>query len=406
MVVEITAALARDADPASWMPNDVVSVLYATNRKRTGSEKAFTFYGNQLAAGSGPEALEHGVAAVRIPRERERGGYRRPPSTILLIDRIAGSFGVTDLPSVLSINPDKHFLFEHTLKVLTPERFKSTLREAVKVSRAKAAILYIHGYNNDFTDAAFRTAQMVYDMAEPNYDLVPLMFSWPSNPGIPGVDYKRASERTEASADALAIYLREIAQNTDIGTVHIVAHSMGSRVLTGALQKLGASKELTVEQNGEDVPVFKHIVFAAADISPADFNERIAPAIRSRHTVTSYVSSDDKILLLSWARNRQARIGFGLKHLPMCVDNIDVSATGNWLGHSTWAESPRVIDDLRQLVRYSIAPARRGLSARTSRPSPYWAFEKKAPRQTPVDERAYSTVAPCTLPSDVAAVIR
>ncbi len=406
--IEILATRSSYVDQSAWMPNNVVSVLYATNRKRTRSDNPFYFYGNQLASGAGAGALEHGVATVRVPRERERGDLRRPPSTTLIIQRAADFLGMRNVPKPMLPNPETDFLYEHKLHVLTPEAFKATLKDAVAVSKGKTAILYVHGYNNDFTDAAFRTAQMVYDMAEVNYDLVPLMFSWPSNPGMPALDYAAAGKRTEVSGEALAAYLREIAQTTDIGTVHIVAHSMGSRVLVSALEKLGTTKELTKQKDGASVSVFKHIVFAAADISPGIFEKLIEPAIKSGHTVTSYVSSNDKILWLSQARNLEPRIGFGFKHLPKCVDTIDVSAAGRGLAHSTWAESPRVIDDMRNLIRYSIAPARRGLRARSNPAQSYWAFETKTPaKAAPFKPEVYSTLLPCTpLPPGIAALRR
>jgi uncharacterized protein (DUF885 family) len=45
------------------------------------------------------------------------------------------------------------------------------------------------------------------------------------------------------------------------------------------------------------------------------------------------------------------------------------SGTKRGIAHSTWAESGRVLDDLRLLLMDSIAPARRGLVARAA-PTP------------------------------------
>jgi esterase/lipase superfamily enzyme len=167
-------------------------------------------------------------------------------------------------------------------------------------------------------------------------------------------------------------------------------------VLASALEKLGTKQELTRQKDGASVPVFKHIVFAAADISPAIFEKLIEPVIKSRHTVTSYISSNDKILWLSQTRNLEPRIGFGFKHLPKCVDSIDVSAAGRRFAHSTWADSPPVIDDLRNLTRYSIAPALRGLHARTRPGQTYWALETKVPAKlASIGAKTHHTLLPC-----------
>lgn len=406
--IEIMATRDANMDATGWMPNNVVSVLFATNRKRTGSDNPFYFYGNQLTDRVGEAVLERGVAAVRVPRERERGDLQRPSSVTLTIERVARNFGLRTLPTLLLPNPDNDFLYEHKIHVLKQAEFKSMLKDAVALSKGKTAVLYIHGYNNDFTEAAFRTAQLVYDMSEVDYDLVPLMFSWPSNPGIPGLDYVTAGKRTEVSSEALAAYLREIAQSTDIATVHIVAHSMGSRVLVSALDKLGTTKELTRQKEGTSVPVFKHIVFAAADITPEFFEKHIEPAIKSQHTVTSYVSSNDKVLWASKIVNQEPRIGFGFKHLPKCVDTIDVSAAGKGLAHSTWANSPRIIDDLRNMIRYNIAAARRGLRLRPNPAQAYWAFDRN-PSATakPFAREAHATLLPCNaLVPGIAALVR
>ncbi len=398
VAIEIVATRSSDMDPAGWMPNNVVPVLFATNRKRTGSDNPFYFYGNQLTDRAGAAALEHGVATVRVPRERERGELTRPSTVVLTIERVAKHHGISTLPALVLPNPDTDFLYEHKIHVLEQAEFTSTLKDAVAVSKSKTAVLYIHGYNNDFTEAVFRTAQLVYDLSQFDYDLVPLMFSWPSNPGIPGFDYVTADKRTDVSSEALADYLREIAQSTDIGTVHIVAHSMGSRVLVSALDRLGTTKELTRQKkDGTSVPVFKHIVFAAADITPGLFEKHIEPAIRSQHTVTSYVSSNDKVLWASRVVNRKPRIGFGFKHLPKCVDTIDVSAAGKGLAHSTWANSPRIIDDLRNMIRYSIAAARRGLRSRPDPTQAYWAFDRNPPAtSTPFAPDVHATLLPCS----------
>lgn len=387
-----TRSLAVDAD--AWMPNNVVPVLYATNRQRTGSTNPFYFYGNRLAGGDAAESIERGIAVVRVPRERERGAIERPASIKLIIERGAQAAGIDGLSKLVLPNPDTDFLYEHKIQVLKKDTFNKALTDAVAVSKSKTAVLYVHGYNNDFTDAAFRTAQIAYDLAEVDYDIVPLMFTWPSNPGLVGWNYPTAEKRTEESGYALADYLREIARATDIGTVHIVAHSMGSQVLGTALMKLGAAAELSGTKDGKSTPVFRHIVFAAADIPPKIFNERIAPAIKARHTVTSYISSNDKVLWASKIRNGEPRVGFTFKDLANCVDTIDVTAAASGLAHSTWAESPRVLADLRNLLRYSVAPARRGLRARPDPRRQYWALERGKAVAT-MSPDAHATLMPC-----------
>ena len=52
------------------------------------------------------------------------------------------------------------------------------------------ALVFVHGYNNGFDDALFRTAQIAYDL---KYDGAPFLYSWPSGAGIAGYPYDRES---------------------------------------------------------------------------------------------------------------------------------------------------------------------------------------------------------------------
>jgi esterase/lipase superfamily enzyme/outer membrane protein OmpA-like peptidoglycan-associated protein len=378
-----------------WIRNNLVPVLFATNRNRTGKIDPFNFYGNLMADPKRKTALEHGVALVRIPPQRERGTIKTPSWTTLTIQRLSDEAGISNVPAMLLPNPKTDFLFEQRIHVMKADEFKQALKEAVSKSDKKTAILYVHGFNNSFTDAAFRTAQLTYDLAEEDFEYVPLMFSWPSNPGASGVRYNMARNRTVESGKALAEYLKEIAQTTNIGTVHIVAHSMGSQVLGNAIKALG-EMGMSVAEAGGRKPIFHHIVFAAPDISPQMFTEFIEPAIRTRHTLTTYISSNDKVLLLSKIRNWELRVGSDFSLLTKCVDTIDVTVESHGLAHSTWAESPRVLDDLRGLLRYSIAPSKRGLLEDSATSVAHWAFVRKIPEKMPgYPEKERDTLKPC-----------
>ena len=61
-----------------------------------------------------------------------------------------------------------------------------------------------------------------------------MFYSWPSQ----GHWYKyRADEQNvAASVDQLKSFLLAVAEETHADTINLVAHSMGNRVLTGALQ--------------------------------------------------------------------------------------------------------------------------------------------------------------------------
>ena len=242
--VEIEVVGTRQSDgpnPASWKPNDQVPVLFATNRQPTGSDNPFHFYGNALIDRPDRNNLRRGIAVVRVPPDRQRGEVSRTGWVAVTLERVtslplAKGMGITPRPAS---DPRTDFSFAQPIAELPAGEFARSLNQAVSRSKSKTAVLYVHGYANDFADAAFRTAQIAFDLAQPDYDLVPLMFSWPSDPGGTGMNYGEARKRSEASGYDLARLLEEVAAATDIGTVHLIAHSMGSEVLGHAMLKLG-----------------------------------------------------------------------------------------------------------------------------------------------------------------------
>jgi esterase/lipase superfamily enzyme len=379
--VEVVGTRAATEGNEPWKPNDLVPVLFATNRKHTGNDNPLHFYGNEISDEPDLDNLQYGIATVRVPPNRQRGEVKKPGWVTMTINRLPPALlGLAPKVPGLTV-PDSmtEFSFEEKIVELTESDFASTLKSAVGQAKGKSAVLYVHGYNDDFADAAFRTAQIAYDLATPVYEVVPIMFSWPSNPGrTGGASYEDAQKRSEISGYELATFLKIIADTTDIGTVHIIAHSMGAQVLGRAMMKLGVAGMGTPTKEGMK-PRFRQIVFAAPDITPQIFRQLIEPAIRTGHTITNYISSRDVAIWVSTVENKGARVGnnFQRERLVQCVDTIDVSSEATFgLSHSTWAESSRVLDDLRQVLENNLAPWARGLKKRLMARRVIWSMEK------------------------------
>ena len=91
----------------------------------------------------------------------------------------------------------------------------------------------MHGYNVTFADAARRTAQIAYDLG---FDGAPVFYSWPSRAGFAAYEVDR--ENAEWSQVDLKNFLGQFAERSQADNIFLIAHSMGSRVLTGALEDL------------------------------------------------------------------------------------------------------------------------------------------------------------------------
>jgi esterase/lipase superfamily enzyme len=367
-------------------PRDLIPVLFATNRKRTGSDNPFYFYGNEIVEEADRDNLRRGVATIRIPKSRAPGTVSRPHWVKVTISRLsesplAAAMGITPRPPA---DTQTEFSYARPIEELSTPDFSKELAAAVAHSTSKTAVLYIHGYANDFTDAAFRTAQIVVDLERPGYNLVPIMFSWPSDPGTFNMNYDLARRRSRESGYDLARFLEELAKATEIGTVHLIAHSMGADVLGHALLKLGAADLLAAGVPPNKKPQFRQIVFAAPDITPRIFADVIEPALRSDHRITAYGTATDLPLWLSAIKNQQERMGSvrATDWLPNCVDTIDVTrVSSKGLRHSTWAEVPRVLDDLRLVLQFGLEPAQRGLEKRRMANRKIWTLPLAPPER-------------------------
>jgi len=347
---------------------EVVPILFATNRTRTGHNVPDGYFGDDEAKDKPTDRLTLGRALVRVPPNHVKGRVEQPSWRRLVLEKM--SFRM-----FTALNPSIHFSFAYPIEELTDDDFRSELRQSLVASKSRSALLYVHGFANSFADAAYRTAQLSFDLRAEGFDVVPLMFSWPSDAN--DVNYVSAKDRVRSAAQQLAAFLDTVVATTGVGVVHLIAHSMGAEVLATALNQLGKSNLSATGRDGLYRPKFNQVILAAPDIRASDFASIILPAIESGHRVTNYASSNDKALRLAKHANAEPRAGDtgeGLMEVSG-VETIDASAVNNeFLGHSFFAESVPMIRDLKELLRVGARPEARGLLPVRRRAWTYWLF--------------------------------
>ena len=99
-------------------------------------------------------------------------------------------------------------------------------------------MVYLHGYNTTFHEAAIRAAQIGFDLKIPGEMA---FFSWPSRGTLDGYTADEAS--IEASEGAITDFLVRLAAESGADVVHVIAHSMGNRGLLRALQRIETNAE-------------------------------------------------------------------------------------------------------------------------------------------------------------------
>lgn len=356
-------------------PRGHVSVLFGTNRAKTGNADPARYFGSQEAVASDSSHLTQGRVTVRVPPVRRAGELKEPGLFWVILEKITTSPVTTpiSIPKVSAVNLDTDFSFVGPLVELDDQAFAASLKAALAQSKTKSALVYVHGFANSFKDAAFRAAQFAYDLADESYDVVPVFFSWPSDPGK--FNYVGAADRTWSAGRDLAGFLEKMSNTTGAGVIHIVAHSRGAQVLGFALDALRTPNLFAMGRDGASlVPRFRQIILAAPDIRASDFKSIILPAVASHHSVTNYVSSNDLALRASKKVNAGARAGDSGDGaiLARGVETIDVTSVNYEPGgHSSFAESPRVISDIRQQLS-GIPPAQRKLQRVANREAGYW----------------------------------
>ena len=324
-------------------PMASVGVFYATDRKRTAGRDPEDFYGPEESVGG---ALEFGRLQVSVPRVHRPGQVERP--VWYRLER------TTDL--------ERHMVVQD-IRPLDSTEFLDSLRRAIGRSGGKEALVFIHGYNVTFHDAALRTAQLTYDLS---FDGAPILYSWPSKGSL--FRYSADRESAEWSAAHLAAFLQSVVAVTGAKQVHVIAHSMGNLALVRALEKLASAPARDT--------LFNNLVLAAPDVPLDRFQQQLAPVIRPlARRLTVYMSGRDKALWASRLLTTHLRLGEATDPVVVVrdTDTIDASAAStDLLGHGYIASSKELIDDLVLLVAQKRPPPRGRLRPMSVAGSAYW----------------------------------
>jgi esterase/lipase superfamily enzyme len=260
---------------------------------------------------------------------------------------------------------DDHLFVKETVTVATPEEFVSEIGAALaeRDSDERTVLLFIHGYNTSFDQAAVRTAQIGFDLKVAG---VAAFYSWPSAGG--SAQYLVDEASVETSEARFAEFVKIIATDTGANRVNVVAHSMGNRLLARAAR--------TVVESGVKLG---QIVLAAPDIDAQLFTQ-LAVAYSTLGTgTTMYVSAKDKALDLSHALHSYARAGFTppVTVLPS-IDTIEVTDIDlSLIGHEYFAAAEPVLYDMKAFLDGESDPDRRvRLRKGTEHPGEYWVIGK------------------------------
>jgi esterase/lipase superfamily enzyme len=325
-------------------PSPDVDILYVTDRVPDNEEDEPLSYG----FGRSP-SVAFGSAIVQMG---EGLSWNQLASSSVVADRQAevkmhmGS--ITEIgrtpqipyPVVLDgdiLKPDPAAI---TLAKSSAAVFQQELSRRLELSPRKEVVMFVHGYNNKFEDAAFTLAETWHFLGRLQ---VPVIYTWPAgHGGVKGYSYDR--ESGEFTVHHLKNFLRQLADNKDLERIHLIAHSRGTDV-----------ENLVLAAPDLDFEVFMQRILA----------ERVGQGVDQ---LTFYTSQHDKVLGLAerflGSATRMGRVqleNFTPKQIESMqkytnVVFVELAGASEKGGHGYFHSSPEASSDLILLIRYGKKP--------------------------------------------------
>ena len=321
----------------------MVRVFYATDRKPTGYIAPGKFYGGNRQA---DESLHLGTLDVSIPRDHRMGSLERPSVWKLEFRE----------------DPEKHVVLLSVVPK-SEQEFYTELSAKVASSAAKDAFVFIHGFDNTFEQAAWRTAQLSYDLG---FQGAPIMYSWPSKGQLSG--YAADEDTIDWATPHLEKFLEALVERSHATTVHLIAHSMGNRALTRALSTIA-------EKHAGVPPMFHHVFLAAPDIGVGVFRQVAATFPSMAKDVTLYASSRDKAIIASERIHQGDRVGDST-HICVVPNIYTIDATfvdTELIGHAYFGDKRSILSDMFEVMQTGSPPSQRfGMRAAALEQMTYW----------------------------------
>ena len=246
---------------------------------------------------------------------------------------------------------DPRQLAIHAIRTLNEEALLGEIRPRIeKASKfPREAFVFVHGFNVSFKNALRRAAQLEHDLG---FDGAAFVYSWPSHGQFGASDYLADQRNSLAAADDLRAFLEFVVAKSGARIVHLIAHSMGNPLLLEALKQLQSKPAWADLHIGQ-------VILAAPDMDAGEFAAAI-PSLRDvANGITLYASASDQALIASTVVNglRGPRAGSVTALGPVVVDGldtIDITAAGMEIlsfNHNSYAESPALLEDLRNLLQ-------------------------------------------------------
>ena len=274
--------------------------------------------------GSRVEAVSFGRFDISVPPNREPGNITWPPRSG-------------------KIDPTTQFLTTHAGRYRSSNDFRTALSSDLR-EHGDEAVIFVHGFNNTFSEGMYRLAQMSHDLALPG---TIIHYSWPSAAQPLGYVYDRDSALF--ARDGLERLLAEV-EAAGAKRIVLVAHSMGSALLMEGL------RQVAIRNNSKVLDRIGGVILISPDIDVDVFRAQALAFPQLPQPFIVFSSNRDRILLLSATLTGQKeRLGTltdltKVSDLPITF--LDTAAFNSGTGHFNLGNSPsllRLLDGILSL---------------------------------------------------------
>lgn len=248
-------------------------------------------------------------------------------------------------------NPERDFVIADLQRLAGTGAFRSDLRQnlAQRQGNDREVTVFVHGYNNSFSDGVFRSAQMLQDFNLPG----PMVhYSWPSAAHPLGYAYDRDS--VLFARDGLEQLLRDV-HAAGPRRVLLVGHSLGTMLIMETLRQIEIRSPGWVQKH------LSGVVLISPDIDLDLFQMQANRLRKLPQPFAIFTSRNDRALKVSTRINgSQARLGTvtdprKLANLPVLLFDVSKFAQEAGTRHFTPGTSPTLIELLSRGVELNRA---------------------------------------------------
>lgn len=242
-------------------------------------------------------------------------------------------------------NVSTDFLTTNPVLYSGSSTFRADLRKSL-AANGREAVIFVHGYNNTFTEGLYRVAQLHHDLKVPG---VAVHYSWPSAAEPLGYVYDRDS--VMFARDGLHRLIREtIAAGAT--EVVLVAHSMGGFLTMEVLRDIALSDRATLSRIGG-------VALLSPDLDVEVFRMQAREIGTLPQPFVIFGSERDRILrlsaLITGQRGRLGSLDSMDDVADLQVTYVDVAAFSTGDGHFVAGTSPALISLLVRIEDVDLA---------------------------------------------------